>query len=272
MASADAGEGLLAVVGGTSLLKSGLFSGLAPTPVDTPLGTATLHVGAGPGGRRLVFLQRHHADADPATYQPPHMIDHRRSFAALRALGVTRVVAVCSVGGLTKDFPPGSVVLPDDYFYLFGPAVSFHDDARAHIVPAIDAGLRARLMDTLAAAGTPGLLRSPATYMQTTGPRFETRAEVRFLSGLGHIIGMTAASEATMAAELAMPYAVIAMVDNFANGVEVDSLTSEAFYSNVQKNLATVEAAVANVVEALAADAPSPVAEVLSEAPVAATK
>lgn len=270
MASAEAGEGLLAVVGGTSLLKSALFSSLVPTPVETPLGVATVHVGAGPGGHRLVFLQRHHADADPATYRPPHMIDHRRSFAALRALGVTRVVAVCSVGGLTEDFPPGSVVLPDDYFYLFGPAVSFHDDARAHIVPAIHAGLRGRLMDTLAAAGTPGLLRKPATYMQTTGPRFETRAEVRFLAGLGHVIGMTAASEATMAAELAMPYAIIAMVDNFANGVKVESLTSEAFHSNVQKNLATVEGAVAKVVEVLAED-PSPIVkEVPSEAPVAA--
>lgn len=252
MDDAGADEGPLAIVGGTSLLKSALFAALTPTPVETPLGVATVHIGASPAGKKLVFLQRHHAEADPSTYQPPHKIDHRRSFAALSALNVSRVVAVCSVGGLTRDFPPSSVVLPDDYFYLFGPSASFYDDARGHIVPTIDASLRDKLMAILTSAETPGLLTKPATYMQTTGPRFETRAEVRFLGGLGHIIGMTAATEATMAAELAIPYAIIAMVDNFANGVEVNSLTAESFHSNVKKNLATVEAAVTKVVEVLA--------------------
>jgi purine nucleoside phosphorylase len=252
MATPPAGrEGPLAVVGGTSLLQSSLFASLSPTPVQTPLGVATLHVGASPSGRAIVFLQRHHASADPSTYQPPHMIEHRRSFAALAALNVSRVVAVCSVGGLTHDFPPSSVVLPDDYFYLFGPPASFHDDARGHIVPTIDAALRRKLMDVLRAAETPGLLERAATYVQTTGPRFETRAEVRFLGTLGHVIGMTAASEATMAAELRLPYAIIAMVDNFANGVEAEGLTSEGFHANVKQNLATVEAAVSHVIESL---------------------
>jgi purine nucleoside phosphorylase len=247
---AQAGGGPLAIVGGTSLLKSSLFAALTPTPVTTPLGVATVHVGASPSGKPIVFLQRHHADTDPSTYQPPHKINHRRSFAALHALNVSRIVAVCSVGGLTRAFPPSSVVLPDDYFYLFGPSVSFHDDARGHIVPAIDPGLRMTLMGILSA--TPGLVDAPATYVQTTGPRFETRAEVRFLGTLGNVIGMTAASEATMAAELGRPYAIIAMVDNFANGVETEPLTSEEFHANVKKNLATVETAVAKVVDALA--------------------
>jgi 5'-methylthioadenosine phosphorylase len=245
-------DGLLAVVGGTSLLKSTLFSSLARTTVHTPLGDATLYTGDLPSGRPIVFLQRHHADADPDEYRPPHMINHRKSFAALQSLGVTRMVAICSVGGLTTDIPIGSVVLPDDYFYLFGPPVSFYDDARAHIVPSMDAKLRMQLIDVLTTANTPGLLRRPATYVQTTGPRFETRAEVRFLGTLGHIIGMTAASEATMAAELTVPYAVIAMVDNFANGVADVGLTSNDFHANVKTNQATVETAVGHVMDALA--------------------
>lgn len=245
-------EGPLAIVGGTSLLQSSLFASLTPTQVETPLGVATLLVGESPSGKQLVFLQRHRAEADPSTYQPPHKINHRLSFAALLELKVSRIVAVCSVGGLTSDFPPASVVLPDDYFYLFGPAVSFYDDPRGHVVPKIDEGLRGKLVEILSGAATPGLLDSGATYVQTTGPRFETRAEVRFLGGLGHVIGMTAASEATMAVELKIPYAIIAMVDNFANGVKVESLTSEAFHSNVKNNLTTVETAVTKVVEALA--------------------
>ena len=34
----------------------------------------------------------------------------------------------------------------------------------------------------------------PGTYVQTVGPRFETKAEVRFLKQLGDIVGMTGAS------------------------------------------------------------------------------
>jgi 5'-methylthioadenosine phosphorylase len=247
-----AGDGLLAVVGGTSLLKSTLFSGLTQTTVSTPLGEATLYTGDLSSGDSIVFLQRHHADSDPDIYRPPHMIDHRRSFAALQKLGVTRIVAICSVGGLTTDIGIGSIVLPDDYFYLFGPPVSFHDDARGHIVPTIDAKLRGKLMDILVASDTPGLQERAATYVQTTGPRFETRAEVKFLGTLGHVIGMTAASEATMAAELKIPYAIISMVDNFANGVADVSLTSDDFHANVKRNQATVETAVGQVIVALA--------------------
>lgn len=246
-------DGPLAIVGGTSLLKSDIFASLSPTKVETPYGTATVYTGKSAEGKEIVFLQRHHANEDAATYQPPHMIDHRRSFAALVALKVSRIVAVCSVGGLRTTFPPSSLVLPDDYFYLFGPAVSFYDDARGHIVPGIDSGLRSKLADVLSAGdGTAGLTRASATYVQTTGPRFETRAEVAFLGTLGHVIGMTGASEATMAAELKIPYAIMAMVDNFANGVEAEGLTSEGFQDSVKKNQSTVEGAVKLIVAGLA--------------------
>lgn len=244
-------DGPLAIVGGTSLLKSTLFAALSPQKVPTPFGAATVYTGDSPSGKPIVFLQRHHANEDDSTYQPPHMINHRRSFAALQTLAVSKVVAICSVGGLTHEFPPSTFVCPDDYFYLFGPPVSFFDDARGHIVPRIDTDLRANVLNILQTAGIPGLTDKSATYMQTTGPRFETRAEVRFLSNLGHIIGMTGASEATMAAELKLPYAIMAMVDNFANGVQIESLTSETFHANVKGNQSTVERAVAEVIAKL---------------------
>eukprot|EP00173_Palmaria_palmata_P003992 Plantae.Rhodophyta-Palmaria_palmata.ctg4555.p1 GENE.Plantae.Rhodophyta-Palmaria_palmata.ctg4555~~Plantae.Rhodophyta-Palmaria_palmata.ctg4555.p1 ORF type:complete len:252 (-),score=44.10 Plantae.Rhodophyta-Palmaria_palmata.ctg4555:664-1419(-) len=246
-------NGPLAIVGGTSLLKSNIFSSLAPTAIETEHGTATVYTGKSSTGKEIVFLQRHHANEDASTYQPPHKIDHRRSFAALVALKVSRIVAVCSVGGLHKAFPPSSLVLPDDYFYLFGPPVSFHDDARGHIVPVIDSGLRSKVAAVLSTGdGTAGLTTAPATYVQTTGPRFETKAEVKFLGTLGDVIGMTGASEATMAAELKLPYAIIAMVDNFANGAAEEALTAEAFHDSVKGNQATVESAVEKIIADLA--------------------
>lgn len=244
--------GLTCVIGGTSLLNSSLFSGLTLASTETKFGKASYYDGQLPSGRRIIFLQRHLAGPDASVYDPPHKIEHRRSFAALEQLGVTKIISICSVGCLNKEIKLNSVVMPDDYFYMFGPSVSFYDDKRGHIVPRIDSELRASLMEVLKNAETPRLHEGPATYVQTTGPRFETRAEVRFLSGLGDIVGMTAASEATMAAELNIPYAIVAMVDNMANGLADAELTSEQFHESVKRNQVVVENAVKNLLDKVA--------------------
>lgn len=244
--------GKLGIFGGTSVLESDVFAFLQRKIVDTPHGKAIIHVDPS-GEKPLVFIQRHHADGDAGVdvYRPPHMINHRANLAALAAEGVDRIVAICCVGSLSEDITIGAIILPDDYFYMFGPPVSYYDDAKAHIVPGIDIGLRAAMIDALKAKEIPGLSTRSAVYVQTVGPRFETKAEVRFLSSLGDVIGMTAASEATLSKELEIPYAILAMVDNMANGLAGSELTHEQFKANVAKNQKTVEAATAAVINSL---------------------
>jgi purine nucleoside phosphorylase len=46
--------------------------------------------------------------------------------------------------------------------------------------------------------------------MCDVGPRFETRAEIRFLATVGHVVGMTAAHEIPLfCEEPAVPVAVV---------------------------------------------------------------
>jgi len=54
--------------------------------------------------------------------------------------------------------------------------------------------------------------------VQTHGPRFETAAEIRQVAGFADVVGMTCAHEATLCKELALPYALVCVVDNMANG------------------------------------------------------
>jgi hypothetical protein len=84
---------------------------------------------------------------------------------------------------------------------------------------------------------------STGTYVQTHGPRFETPAEIRALATLGGtIVGMTCAHEATLAKEIKLPYAVVCMVDNMANGVAAEEkLSFEGFKEAVRQNKALVE-------------------------------
>ncbi|MEM2124331.1 MAG: 5'-methylthioadenosine phosphorylase, partial [Methanolinea sp.] len=69
--------------------------------------------------------------------------------------------------------------------------------------------------------------RFGGTYAQTPGPRIETVAEVRALSAVGDIVGMTVASEATLAAELGIDVAALCTVDNYANGISDETFTYE---------------------------------------------
>ncbi len=79
------------------------------------------------------------------------------------------------------------------------------------------------------------------TYVQTIGPRLETRAEIKMLKRFGDIVGMTLASEATLAMELELPYASICSVDNYCHGIHKTPLTMDEIFQNVANNARTIE-------------------------------
>lgn len=56
-------------------------------------------------------------------------------------------------------------------------------------------------------------------YVNTIGPRFETRAEIRAYQGVGHVVGMTCAREWALCEEVSVPYCLICFCDNACNGL-----------------------------------------------------
>ena len=240
---------MLGVLGGTSLFQSRLFSPFERRTIETPHGRVVYHMDS--ATQQIVYIQRHHADADRnEAYAPPHHINHRANVAALHQLGVRRCVGVCSVGSLNPDLTVGTCVIPDDFSMLpvMATVITFYeDDARGHKVPALDEGLRADLRQALTGVIHP--LHMGGTYVQTRGPRFETPAEVRALRIFGDVVGMTAGAEAVCCGELDIRYAQLCMVDNLANGLLGDTqrLSEKAFLAAVQQNLNTVERAIQRV-------------------------
>ena len=198
----------LGIIGGTSLLFSDLPE-FERTHIDTPFGNAELL-----RGENAVILMRHQQNL------PPHRINFRASMAALALAGVDRVVAFGSSGSLNHDIAPGSLVIPTDYISL-GEIPSIHDHAIAHVMPEISPELAQDLRRVIPGA------RLGGTYVQTRGPRFETIAEIAVLARHADLVGMTLASEATLARELSMEFAAICTVDNYANGLAGGVLTWE---------------------------------------------
>lgn len=169
-------------------------------------------------GAGWVALDRHGED-----YALPHRIDHARNLRRLAEAGCDRVLGIGSVGGLHPQYGPGTFLCPGDFISL-ETSVTTRGGRDAHAVIGFAAGWRATVLEAWGDAADAPLVDG-GVYRQTLGPRLETPAEIRQLARDADVIGMTIASECTIAAELGLEYAAICAVVNYANGVGDEELT-----------------------------------------------
>src|SRR5216110_3569421 len=193
-------------------------------------------------GVQVAFLPRHGKDHRI----PPHKLNHRANLWALKEIGATYVIGTSSTGSLKKAIRPGSFVVPDD-FVGFWDIPTYYDDRVVHSTPSLDASLRAALSE--AAKDAKAVVQDRGVYVQTTGPRLETRAEIAFFKKIGDVVGMTMASEATLASELGLPYASLCTVDNFCNGIVDEPLTFEKIRETQRQNADLTRTVVAKALE-----------------------
>ena len=125
--------------------------------VDTPYGPPAAPVVVGSiGGHEVAFMARHGVRHD---YQP-HRVPYRANVWAMHSIGVTSVVAPCSVGSLQPDIHPEQLVVVDQLVdRTWGRPDTFHDaDRDIHhqtFAEPYDAGLRAALARRRAAQRVP---------------------------------------------------------------------------------------------------------------------
>jgi 5'-methylthioinosine phosphorylase len=210
----------LAVIGGSGLYN---FPGLANATrhaVETPYGAASGDVVLGDfAGKRVAFLARH----GESHTLPPHRVNYRANLWALHSLGARRVIGVNAVGGIRSDMGPRVIVVPDQLIDYTHGRVTSYGDADGAEVRHIDfsepytESLRQQLLHAAHAAGLAVI--DGGCYGATQGPRLETRAEIARMKRDGcDLVGMTGMPEAALARELALDYACLALVANFAAG------------------------------------------------------
>jgi 5'-methylthioadenosine phosphorylase len=235
-------EPRLGILAGSAFLEGFDLPGAARQVVRTSAGDVTAYGAAG-----CVLIRRHGEER----YRPPHRIPHHAHVLALGLLGVTHAAGFASTGALRSTLQPGDIVVPDDYLSLHPPP-TFAGDEYLHIVPGLDPDVRALLLRAARAAVRDARPATPVhdggTYAQTHGPRFETRAEVRMLARDADVVGMTAASEATLCQERGIAYGMLCIVDNHANGVGPEPLTLDAFRTRLARNAAMAHRVVTEVI------------------------
>lgn len=184
----------------------------------------------GPGGEEIAaaaaeqgaaIVQRHDGEG---RFVLPHAIDHEANLRPLLELGCDRVLGIGSVGSLRpEELAVGSLVCPDDFIAL-DLGESIFEDARAHSAPGFDPRWREEVISAWSEGGQAP--RDGGVYWQARGPRFETPAEIRLMAAHAHVVGMTIASECVVAGELGFDYAALCVVDNLANGLAEEEVST----------------------------------------------
>lgn len=210
----------LAVIGGSGLSRLEGLEQVRREPISTPYGAPSAPLMCGRlGGVELIFLARH---GEVHTI-PPHKINYRANLAALKQAGVTHVIAVAAVGGITPAMSPQTLVIPDQIIdYTYNRAHTFFDSddgpvTHVDFTHPYSTSLRRRLLQAAKSCGLEVL--DGACYGCTQGPRLETAAEIRRMEQDGcDLVGMTGMPEAALARELELEYACLAVVVNWAAG------------------------------------------------------
>jgi 5'-methylthioinosine phosphorylase len=222
-------NGLLAIIGGTGLTE---YEGLEvekTVTVKTQLGNPSSDLVFGRlYDQDVVFLARH---GHPHSV-PPHKVNYRANILALKEAGVTQIIAVNAVGGITPSMVAGAICIPDQIIdYTHGRLDTFFD-GEFKSLDHVDFSYpyQQELSEQLFKASHAIDLKVHlgGVYGATQGPRLETIAEINRMEKDGcDFVGMTGMPEAVLARELNIPYACLALVVNPAAGKSEELITMD---------------------------------------------
>jgi 5'-methylthioadenosine phosphorylase len=204
------------VFGGSGFYS--LIENAVEIEVDTPYGRPSDAIAVGEiGGKRVAFLARHGKDHR----YPPHMIPYLANVWAMKSLGVKRIIAPSAVGSLQKHVKPGDFVVCDQFVdRTRGRKDTYFDNEAVHVSTADPycPDLRRLAVQVIREQGIS--VHERGTNVVIQGPRFSTRAESKWFTGMGwEVISMTQYPEVVLAIEQEMCYVNIALVTDYDAGL-----------------------------------------------------
>jgi len=231
----------IAIIGGTGLEDPKFFKKIKEIKIKTPFGfpSTSIHI-AGFLGKKVAFLSRH----GKLHGTPPHKVNSRANIWALKKMGIERIIGVCTVGSLKKEFKPGDIVIADQFIdFTKRRRLTFYEDKVVHTSMAepFCPDLRRLLAET--AKDLALSYHDKGTVITIEGPRFSTRAESRLFRGFGaDIVNMSTVPEVILANEVGLRYAAIAMATDYDAWKEgEEAVTWEMILKRMKANAAKVK-------------------------------
>ena len=144
-------------------------------------------------------------------------------------LGAQTLFLTNAAGAINESYCAGDFMLIRDHILygvpspLIGPNIDELGTRFPDMSHVYDKALREKIVE---AAGAVGIKLHEGVYLQTSGPNFETPAEIRAYKSLGaDVVGMSTACEAVAAKHMGMKVCGISCISNLAAGISKTPLT-----------------------------------------------
>lgn len=206
----------IGVIGGSGLYAMDGLEDVEEVFPDTPFGKPSDAITvASLGGHRLAFLPRH----GRGHRLLPTEVPSRANIAALKGLGVQKIISFSAVGSLCEEYAPRHFVVPDQLIdrTRHRPDTYFGDGIVGHVA---FADPFANNLGKILYHGMTKLEGVTHHYggalVCMEGPLFSTRAESELYRSWGaKLINMSALPESKLAREASIEYGLVCMVTDY---------------------------------------------------------
>ena len=219
----------IGIITGSGLYELSHPEDMEKAVIDTDYGTAKVTSGT-IDGCNVHHIARHGI----MHKQLSNHVNYRANIAALDMLGVDAIISTTACGVLLPSIPLGKLFVFDDMFFPDNrlPDGSFCTMFESSKNP--DKGHYIFKKPFSKALGNQFADLSDdcvtnLVYGQVAGPRFNTQAEIKWLSGFASAISQTGGFEAVLAGEMQIPFCLLGYGMNYADGVSDNDTSIDDF-------------------------------------------
>src|SRR5574344_1323388 len=188
-------------------------------------------------GKKVVMMQgRCHF------YETKSMEKSTFPIKVMKKLGVKKLIVTNAAGAINKEFVPSDLMIITDHINCMGtnPLMGENDESLGTRFPDMSEVYKKYLIKLAREAAQEAKIEvKEGIYAATTGPSYETPAEVRMLRTLGaDAAGMSTVPETIVANYCGMDVLGISCLSNYASGVSEKKLCHEEVIetTNITKN------------------------------------
>ncbi len=177
-------------------------------------------------GKKCVFMQgRYHF------YEGHNLQKVTFPIRILKKLGIKNLILTNAAGGINSNFQSGDLMLITDHINLMGtnPLIGMNDDLIGPRFPDMSETYKKRLRDIAQeVAMSLNIELKQGIYVASTGPSYETPAEIKMLKIMGaDACGMSTVPEAIVANHAGINVLGISCITNMAAGIQNTPLNHE---------------------------------------------
>lgn len=194
------------------------YDSIEKFPTSTVVGHAGKFVIGNIGDKNVIAMQGrvHH-------YEGYSMDKVVMPIRIMKLLGAQTLILTNAAGGINKDFKPGTLMMITDHISSFvkSPLIGPNIEELGTRFPDMSNVYDKSLCDILSnTAKEQNIELKQGVYVQTTGPNYETPAEIKMFELLGaDAVGMSTVCEAMTAKHMGMNVAGVSCITNMAAGL-----------------------------------------------------